>query len=131
MNFNQLFSCLYFFSSGFLPAQVDGSLRGNYGLMDQVAALHWVQENIGEFGGNPDNVTVMGHGFGAACVHLLTLSPMAKGTSHCPFCACHHSTNGTFFTNSTMPISHFSQFSFFLQFIAIINDKDVLQKKAQ
>lgn len=65
--------------TGFLPAQVDGSLRGNYGLMDQVAALHWVQENIGEFGGNAENVTVIGHGTGAACVHLLMLSPMAKG----------------------------------------------------
>ena len=58
---------------------VDGAVRGNYGLMDQVAALHWIQENIGEFGGNADNVTVIGHGFGAACVHLLMLSPMAKG----------------------------------------------------
>ncbi|CAG2169525.1 unnamed protein product, partial [Oppiella nova] len=64
---------------GFLPAVVDGAVRGNYGLMDQVAALHWVQENIGEFGGDPHNVTVIGHGFGASCVHLLLLSPMARG----------------------------------------------------
>lgn len=47
--------------------------------MDQVAALHWIQENIAEFGGEPRNVTLIGHGFGAACVHLLMLSPMAKG----------------------------------------------------
>ncbi|UYV83710.1 Ces3, partial [Cordylochernes scorpioides] len=47
--------------------------------MDQVAALHWLQENILEFGGDPDNVTVLGHGHGAACVHLLMVSPMAKG----------------------------------------------------
>ncbi|XP_075589753.1 uncharacterized protein LOC124495766 isoform X2 [Dermatophagoides farinae] len=64
---------------GFLPALVDGTIRGNYGLMDQVAALHWIQENIAEFGGEPRNVTLIGHDFGAACVHLLMLSPMAKG----------------------------------------------------
>ncbi|KAJ6221743.1 hypothetical protein RDWZM_000288, partial [Blomia tropicalis] len=64
---------------GFLPANVDGTIRGNYGLMDQVAALHWIQENIGEFGGSPSNITIVGHGHGAACAHLLMLSPMAKG----------------------------------------------------
>lgn len=65
--------------TGFLPAFVDGSVRGNYGLMDQVAALHWIQENIAEFGGSSTNVTIVGHGRGAACAHLLMLSPMAKG----------------------------------------------------
>ncbi|XP_023210237.1 neuroligin-3-like [Centruroides sculpturatus] len=63
---------------GFLPA-MEGSARGNYGLMDQVAALHWIQENVAEFGGDPRNVTLFGHGQGAACVNLLMLSPMAKG----------------------------------------------------
>ncbi|XP_035214795.1 neuroligin-4, X-linked-like isoform X3 [Stegodyphus dumicola] len=63
---------------GFLPA-VDRSARGNYGLMDQVAALHWIQDNIGEFGGDTDNITIFGQGHGAACVNLLMLSPMARG----------------------------------------------------
>ncbi|KAF8766907.1 Neuroligin-4 like protein [Argiope bruennichi] len=63
---------------GFLPA-VEGSSRGNYGIMDQVAALHWIQENIAEFGGDPKNVTVFGHGHGAACVNLLMLTPLTKG----------------------------------------------------
>ncbi|XP_076312500.1 neuroligin-4, X-linked-like [Tachypleus tridentatus] len=62
---------------GFLPT-LTGAARGNYGLMDQVAALHWIKENIVEFGGNPNNVTVLGHGHGAALVNLLMLSPMAK-----------------------------------------------------
>ncbi|GIY50458.1 neuroligin-4, X-linked [Caerostris darwini] len=66
---------------GFLPA-VDRTARGNYGLLDQVAALHWIQENIEEFGGDADNVTIFGHGYGAAFVNLLMLSPMAKGLFH-------------------------------------------------
>lgn len=61
---------------------MDHSARGNYGLMDQVAALHWIQDNIIEFGGDPENVTVFGQGHGAACVNLLMLSPMAKGKLH-------------------------------------------------
>lgn len=63
---------------GFLPA-LDGMSRGNFGLMDQVAALHWIQENIAEFGGDPKSVTVLGHSTGAACVNMLMLSPMSKG----------------------------------------------------
>ncbi|XP_054724371.1 neuroligin-4, X-linked-like [Uloborus diversus] len=66
---------------GFLPA-MDRLARGNYGLMDQVAALHWIQENILEFGGDSDNVTIFGQGHGAACVNFLMLSPMAKGLFH-------------------------------------------------
>lgn len=42
--------------------------------MDQIAALHWIQENIAVFGGDPSNVTLMGHGTGAACVGFLMAS---------------------------------------------------------
>lgn len=66
------------FVAGFFPSP-GGSARGNFGLMDQVAALHWIQENIREFGGDERNVTVMGYGHGAACVNFLMLSPMARG----------------------------------------------------
>ncbi|XP_063879674.1 neuroligin-3-like [Scylla paramamosain] len=47
--------------------------------MDQLAALHWVQENIVRFGGDPGHVTVMGHGTGAACLNFLVISPAAAG----------------------------------------------------
>ncbi|XP_013163300.1 PREDICTED: neuroligin-4, X-linked-like [Papilio xuthus] len=47
----------------------------NYGLMDQIAALHWVQQNIALFGGDAGNVTMLGHGSGAACINFLMISP--------------------------------------------------------
>lgn len=49
--------------------------------MDQIAALHWIQENIDAFGGDAEMVTVMGHGTGAVFVNLLMTSPLAKGKS--------------------------------------------------
>ncbi|KAH0999046.1 hypothetical protein HUJ04_006969, partial [Dendroctonus ponderosae] len=67
---------------GFLNANTDPYSKNpaNYGLMDQIAALHWIQENIVFFGGDPTNVTLLGHGTGAACVNfLLTSSAVPEG----------------------------------------------------
>ncbi|XP_060517417.1 neuroligin-4, Y-linked [Cylas formicarius] len=67
---------------GFLNANTDPYSKSpaNYGLMDQIAALHWIQENIAFFGGDPTNVTLLGHGTGAACVNfLLTSSAVPEG----------------------------------------------------
>lgn len=72
--------------AGFLNANTDPYSRSpaNYGLMDQIAALHWIQENIAVFGGDPTNVTVVGHGTGAACVNfLLTSSAVPEGMFEC------------------------------------------------
>lgn len=55
---------------------------GNAGLKDIIAALKWIQQNIAAFGGDPENVTVFGHGSGAPLVDLLTLSATSKGLLH-------------------------------------------------
>ncbi|XP_072937342.1 venom carboxylesterase-6-like [Epargyreus clarus] len=51
---------------------------GNAGLKDIIAGLRWIRQNIAQFGGNPDNITLFGHGSGAAAVDLVSLSPMSN-----------------------------------------------------
>ena len=54
-------------------------IRGNYGMLDMVAALKWVQTNIHYFNGDPKQVTIDGHSAGGCSVGLLLMSPLAKG----------------------------------------------------
>ena len=62
-----------------LAAESPNGTTGNYGLLDQIKALTWVQENIAAFGGDPENVTISGESAGSACVSALCTSPLAKG----------------------------------------------------
>ncbi|XP_058807487.1 esterase FE4-like [Phymastichus coffea] len=66
---------------GFLNLQ-DEVASGNQGLKDQIMALRWVRDNIANFGGDPENVTIFGESAGGASVHYLTVSPLAKGLFH-------------------------------------------------
>lgn len=71
--FNCKFLCVGFLNTN--PSPHYKARVANYGLMDQIAALHWVQQNIAFFNGDPRNVTLVGHGTGAACIHFLAISP--------------------------------------------------------
>ncbi|EHB11076.1 Carboxylesterase 2 [Heterocephalus glaber] len=67
---------LGFFSTG------DQHATGNWGYLDQVAALRWVQQNIFHFGGNPDRVTIFGQSAGGISVSSHVVSPMSQGLFH-------------------------------------------------
>jgi len=62
-----------------LSAESGRHASGNYALLDQIAALRWVRDNIARFGGDPAKVTIFGQSAGAQDVGLLQLSPLSKG----------------------------------------------------
>ncbi|XP_046753938.1 esterase E4-like [Diprion similis] len=66
---------------GFLSTG-DEVAPGNWGLKDQVLSLEWVRDNIAFFGGDPNQVTIMGNSAGAVSVHMLALSDLARGLFH-------------------------------------------------
>ena len=69
---------------------------GYLGLKDQIAALEWVKENISEFGGNPENITIFGESAGSIAVMLLTVTPAAKNLFQKVIC---QSGSVTFYNN--------------------------------
>ncbi len=71
-----------FFAHPELTKESPHHASGNYGLMDQIAALKWVRDNIAKFGGDPANVTIFGQSAGAVDVNVLMASPQAKGLFH-------------------------------------------------
>jgi para-nitrobenzyl esterase len=69
----------YFAHPALTRAAAPDEPLGNYGLMDQMAVLHWVRNNIAAFGGNPDNVTIFGESAGGSSVLALLATPSARG----------------------------------------------------
>ncbi|CAH2069133.1 unnamed protein product, partial [Iphiclides podalirius] len=67
---------------GFVKPSLTEHEYGNNGLLDQLAALKWIKDNIEDLNGDPDSVTLMGHGTGAACVNFLMLSPISNALFH-------------------------------------------------
>ena len=66
------------FMSHPLLSEEQGGKSGNYGMLDQVAALRWISENIAQFGGDPDNITIFGQSAGAMSIKDLVTSPLSK-----------------------------------------------------
>ena len=71
----------FFLILGFLSTG-DKRATGNWGLLDQLTALTWVKENIEDFGGDPNSITLFGEDSGAASITLLALSRLSKGLFH-------------------------------------------------
>lgn len=67
---------------GFISMENDTSFTSNNGLRDLTLALKWVQENIANFNGDPNKVTIFGESAGSAAVHYLLMSPQTKGLYH-------------------------------------------------
>ena len=71
-----------FFAHPDLSKESPNKASGNYGILDQVAALQWVRNNIVAFGGDPGNVTIAGQSAGSFSVNALCATPLAKGLFH-------------------------------------------------
>jgi para-nitrobenzyl esterase len=82
VTFNYRLGRLGFFAFPALSREHPDEPKGNYGYMDQIAALGWVRKNIAAFGGDPNNVTIFGESAGGVSVHAHLTSPLSRGLFH-------------------------------------------------
>ena len=82
VSINYRLGALGFLAHPLLSGEEEVGVSGNYGLLDQVAALEWVQRNIAGFGGDPGNVTIFGESAGGTSVQALLASPHSEGLFH-------------------------------------------------
>ena len=79
VSFNDRVGPFGFFAHPELSAEDPEHATGNWGTLDQIEALRWVQRNIAQFGGDPDNVMIFGQSAGGRSVKFLSASPLARG----------------------------------------------------
>ena len=82
VSINYRLGALGFLAHPALSAESPRGVSGNYGFLDQIAALEWTQRNIAAFGGDPGNVTIFGESAGGTSVAVLCSSPLGKGLFH-------------------------------------------------
>ena len=82
VSINYRLGALGFLAHPALSAESPRGVSGNYGILDQIAALEWTQRNIAAFGGDPGNVTIFGESAGGTSVVALCSSPLSKGLFH-------------------------------------------------
>jgi len=82
VSLNYRLGALGFLAHPALSRESEHGVSGNYGLLDQIAALRWVRANIVAFGGNPENVTLFGQSAGGSSQGFLLVSPLARGLFH-------------------------------------------------
>ena len=79
VNFAYRLGAFGYYANEELAAESPDGTTGNYGLLDQIAALQWVRENIAAFGGDPEKITIAGESAGASSVNALCVSPLTEG----------------------------------------------------
>ncbi len=78
VTFNYRLGIFGFFTHPLLSSESEHGVSGNYGMLDQIAALKWVKNNIAQFGGDPDRITIFGQSAGAMSVQTLVTSPLSR-----------------------------------------------------
>ena len=79
VNFAYRLGVFGYYTADDLKEESPNNTTGNYGLLDQIAALNWVKDNIAAFGGDPDRITIAGESAGSSSVNAICVSPLTEG----------------------------------------------------